>query len=360
MSRSILKTLSKMLFNTDSFSAFVAPFNKALPHTSSDDFHAAKVTHICDNNDEIFTLSLKVDTKFYFSPGQYVELFVEMNGRFIKRCFSISSSIEQFKKHNTIDLTIKKQVSGKVTPWLRQNLALNTPVAISQAKGEFILKSKAKDMLFIASGSGITPFKSLLMSHLASGELKQVTLMYFERGEKHIFVKEFEQLAQNYPNFKLVKVNTAKQGRLSVALLNKYCDDFTNRNIHLCGSANMIIDNTQLLLNNSVARTQIFSEQFTSTQVADLNLKQDRIINYLKSNKTVSQVKEEQNNLLSVSQSNDIKANYGCGIGICHECKCKKHSGIVFNTKTQTYSDNGEEDIQLCISIPVTHVSLGL
>jgi len=360
MSRSILKTLSKTLFNTESFSAFVAPFNKALPHTSSDDFFAAKVTNIFDNNGETFTLSLKVDAKFYFSPGQYVELLVEMNGRFIKRCFSISSSIEQLNKHNTIDLTIKKQISGKVTPWLRQNILLNTQVAISQAKGEFVLNTKTQDALFVASGSGITPFKSLLMSHLASGELKQVTLMYFERGEKHIFVKEFEQLAQDYPHFKLVKINTTKQGRLSVALLNQYCDDFTSRNIYLCGSANMITDNTQLLLNSSVARTHIISEQFTSIQVADLNLKQDRIIHYLKSNKTVPQVKEEQNNLLAVAQSNDIKANYGCGIGICHECKCKKHSGIVFNTKTQTYSDNGEEDIQLCISIPVTHVSLGL
>lgn len=360
MSRSILRTLSKTLFNTESFTAYFAPFNKALPQTNNNDFYAAKVANIVDNNNEIFTLALKVDSKFNFTPGQYVELLVEKNGSFIKRCFSISSSIDQLKEYRTIDLTIKKQVSGKVTPWLRKNLTLNTQVAISQAKGEFVLNTKTKHPLFIASGSGITPFKSLLMSHLASRDFNQVTLMYFERDDKHIFVKEFEQLAQEYPQFKLIYINTTKQGRLSVELLKQYCADFTNRNIYLCGSAKMITENTQLLLNSAVPKTHIISEQFTSIQVTDLNLKQDRIINYLKSNKTVSQIKEEQNNLLSVSQSNNIQANYGCGIGMCHECKCKKHSGIVFNTKTQRYSDNGEEDIQLCISIPVTHVSLGL
>ena len=138
MSRSILRTLSKTLFNTESFTAYFAPFNKALPQTNNNDFYAAKVANIVDNNNEIFTLALKVDSKFNFTPGQYVELLVEKNGSFIKRCFSISSSIDQLKKFRTIDLTIKKQRSGKVTPWLRQNLAFDTQVAISQAKGEFI------------------------------------------------------------------------------------------------------------------------------------------------------------------------------------------------------------------------------
>jgi ferredoxin len=94
--------------------------------------------------------------------------------------------------------------------------------------------------------------------------------------------------------------------------------------------------------------------------VTDLNLKQDRIINYAKSNKEILQVKSQQTNLLTLAQNNNINANFGCGIGVCHECKCKKLSGIVFNTKTQIYSDNGEEDIQLCISVPITHVSLRL
>jgi len=360
MSLSILKTLSQTCFNTESFGAFLSPFSKKPPHTNTSDFFKAKIVSIFDNNKDIYTLTLKVDSKFTFISGQYIELLVEMNGRYIKRCFSISSSVDQLAQSRTINITIKKQVSGKVTPWLRENLTANSQVAISYAKGEFVLKNKMRNTLLIASGSGITPFRSLLMSHLASGELKQVTLMYFERGEQHIFLKQFEQLTQTYPQFSLVIIDTKKKGRLSCELLAEYCDDYHNRDIYLCGAANMIAENTELLLNNSVPKSHIISEQFTSIKIEDLNLKQDRMINYLKSNKVILQLKEEQNNLLSVSQNNDIPANYGCGIGICHECKCKKHSGVVFNTKTQTYSDNGEEDIQLCISIPVTHVSLGL
>jgi len=360
MSRSILKSLSLTLFNIESFSAFFAPFKKTLPQTYTNNFYAAKVVNIFDNNDKIYTLTIKVNSRFSLYPGQYVELLVEMNGRYIKRCFSISSSLKQLKQSKTINLTIKKQVSGKVTPWLRNNLTINSKVAISKAKGEFTLKSKSKNSLFIASGSGITPFKSLLLSNLTNGSFQQITLIYFERGQEYIFVQELEQLTHTYPNFKLIFIDTKKQGRLSIKQLALHCDDFLSRDIYLCGSANMIQDNTQLLINNSVSEAHIISEQFTSIQVTDLNLKQDRIIKYAKSNKTIFQNKDEQNNLLSLAQNNKIHVNYGCGIGICHECKCKKHSGIVFNTKTQTYSDNGEEDIQLCISIPVSHVSLGL
>ena len=52
MSRSILRTLSKTLFNTESFTAYFAPFNKALPQTNNNDFYAAKVANIVDNNND--------------------------------------------------------------------------------------------------------------------------------------------------------------------------------------------------------------------------------------------------------------------------------------------------------------------
>jgi hypothetical protein len=47
-------------------------------------------------------------------------------------------------------------------------------------------------------------------------------------------------------------------------------------------------------------------------------------------------------------------------MGICHTCKCKKRSGTVRNLTTGAVSSAPDEDIQLCISVPLSDVELGL
>jgi ferredoxin len=54
----------------------------------------------------------------------------------------------------------------------------------------------------------------------------------------------------------------------------------------------------------------------------------------------------------------DELPKYGCKRGVCHECKCRKTSGAVKNLLTGKVTA-GEEDIQLCISAPVSDVTLG-
>ena len=64
--------------------------------------------------------------------------------------------------------------------------------------------------------------------------------------------------------------------------------------------------------------------------------------------------------LLDVAEQAGLKPVSGCRIGVCHQCICKKESGVVFNTKTGTYSDTGSEDIQLCISVAASDLILDL
>ncbi|WP_156499396.1 2Fe-2S iron-sulfur cluster-binding protein, partial [Oleiphilus sp. HI0061] len=64
--------------------------------------------------------------------------------------------------------------------------------------------------------------------------------------------------------------------------------------------------------------------------------------------------------LLEISENQGLKPVAGCRMGVCHQCICKKKTGRVFNTRTQQYSDTGEEEIQLCVSVPVGKVELEL
>ena len=45
-------------------------------------------------------------------------------------------------------------------------------------------------------------------------------------------------------------------------------------------------------------------------------------------------------------------------MGICHTCTCRKAAGAVRNILTGEVSDEEDEDIQLCVSVPAGDVAL--
>lgn len=50
----------------------------------------------------------------------------------------------------------------------------------------------------------------------------------------------------------------------------------------------------------------------------------------------------------------------GCRQGICFSCTCRKRSGVVRNISDGTLSSEPNEDIRLCISAPLSDVTLDL
>lgn len=61
---------------------------------------------------------------------------------------------------------------------------------------------------------------------------------------------------------------------------------------------------------------------------------------------------DSQRSLLEVAEAAQLKPRYGCRMGICHQCSCRKSEGVVMNTLTGKLSGPGEEAIQLCVSVP--------
>jgi stearoyl-CoA 9-desaturase NADPH oxidoreductase len=62
--------------------------------------------------------------------------------------------------------------------------------------------------------------------------------------------------------------------------------------------------------------------------------------------------------LLEQAESSGLTPEFGCRMGICHTCTCRKTAGAVRNILTGEISDEEDEDIQLCISVPAGDVAL--
>ncbi|WP_179952289.1 2Fe-2S iron-sulfur cluster-binding protein [Marinicella rhabdoformis] len=94
--------------------------------------------------------------------------------------------------------------------------------------------------------------------------------------------------------------------------------------------------------------------------LVNLSRQQDGQATFTRSKSQVNTAATEQKTLLELAEESDTNPVSGCRMGVCQQCVCRKQQGMVYNTLTESYSDTGAEDIQLCISVAVGDVTLEL
>jgi len=356
--------LARNITNSSSFKAYFEPITQMfMPQWRADRFRS-KLVSIRKESADMYTLIIKPNKNWTgFNAGQYLELTVEKEGAWISRFFSISSSPAYFQQSGLIEISIRIQEKGQITPWLPQALKAGSVLNISEAQGEFVLSPALKPTLMIAGGSGITPFRSMLQQIALKGLAinTPVTLMYYARSSEHfLFREELQQFEKQAPNLEVHFIDTDDVGFFSDAHLLGFCQDFKQRDIYICGPGPMILHARKVLKGQKANDDKIHYEFFGPEPVS-LEAS-DKTVNVLfqRSDKQVSTDNTEPKNLLTLAEEASLKPVTGCRIGVCHQCICKKQSGVVYNSKTKTYSDTGQEEIQLCVSVPVADVVLAL
>ncbi|MBL4798915.1 MAG: 2Fe-2S iron-sulfur cluster binding domain-containing protein [Oleispira sp.] len=367
---------SQALTQHSSFSGYLQPLIQMLVPLWTTDAYRAQIIEIRDEMADMYTLVLKPQTGLIdrqwptFVAGQFIELMVEKDGARTLRCFSISSSPAYYDNTGYIELSIRIQQQGRITPWIRQQLARGSLVNISAAQGDFVLpeemiySQKPEKLLFIAGGSGITPFRSMLQQQALTQKTQSaefdIHLLYYSRNNQQIvFQQEFEQLQKEYPSITITFVDSEQDGFICAEHLQAYCSDFLQRTAFICGPSPMIQQARKVLVEQGISKEKINFEFFGAAPVGLENSEQG-IVHFQASEKIVISEKDKTSTLLEQAEEQGLSPVSGCRIGVCHQCICKKKSGVVFNTRTQTYSDTGSEEIQLCISVAQGDVVLDL
>lgn len=355
----ITNFLKESLVNNQSLTSYYEPLIQAVLPLWSNKKYRTKVISIKRLETDIIQIALKTHRHWPgFQAGQYIELTAMQDGALVTRCFSISSSTQAWNKTGIIELTIREQEKGRVTPWLIEGLSKNSYVQISQAKGEFVFEESKTPKLLIAGGSGITPIKSLLSSH--QNHQASIDVLYFSRST-HLFQEELETLIQKHPSFKVHFIDTQTQGHLDEAMLEAFCPDFKERVIYLCGPSKMSKDITELFVSQGIEKERIVQEHFLPIRALPSSQPEiEAQVEFIKAGQTTQTLSKRSQTLLELAEDARLSPDYGCRMGICHQCKCTKNKGVVLNTLTGETSDTAKEDIQLCVSIPLSDVEIEL
>jgi len=229
--------------------------------------YTGKLIKIEEISKEVRLFSVELDNNIDFKAGQFINLTIKDNDEKITKPYSIISIPK--KNNNIIQLCIRLRNNGKLTPTLFKKQE-GDEVFIKGPFGVFNIddiNSQKEKLIFIGTGIGITPLKSMIDYLIKNQTTKQIILIFATRFEENIlFQKEFEELEKNNPNFKYIKIISKPtdkwKGRYGHVQNNLDMVDVLNSTIFMCGIPPMVEGVKDKLIKKGMIETDIHFEKF--------------------------------------------------------------------------------------------------
>ena len=193
-----------------------------------------------------------LEAPFPFEPGQYATLGLmgPESPKLVQRPMSISSSADDLSEY---EFFIRLIEGGALTPLLWQR-TVGDPINIKGPKGRFLLQDDGRRALFVASGTGLAPFISMIETLRGRGESRDVVLLHGVSYDSHLAWREQLTELQDGGGFPVRYVGTVSRpqhcpewtgctGRVE-AIVADQLDEHgltpSNTTIYLCGNPDMI------------------------------------------------------------------------------------------------------------------------
>jgi ferredoxin-NADP reductase len=304
-----------------------------------------------DRGTESVTLTLRPNRAWQgFRAGQFVNVAVEIDGVRHQRCYSPACAEGRGK---TLEITTKRHPEGLVSNFLADRAERGMIVGLSPAEGDFQLPSRRPDsVLLIGGGSGITPLMAILRTLLGERYDGPIALLHYAPdADRCIYRAELESLAAAHPNFQLLRSYTRApgagelDGHFSPTHLPQSDPDFTAAETFACGPP-ALLDAVRGTWANGL-EDRLHVESFVPPTFVPAGEPGEGQVRFADSGVEVA------NNgapLLQQAEAAGLTPEYGCRMGICHTCTCRKRSGTHKNLVTGEVSSAPDEEIQLCVS----------
>jgi ferredoxin/flavodoxin---NADP+ reductase len=190
--------------------------------------------------------------KFEFVPGQVIG--IAMNPAEKPRLYSIASG----NNENVVRILYTVKPEGKLTPDMAR-LQPGDTIYVSEPFGGFLCNEE-EQAVWVATGTGIAPFASMFFSGLSKNKL----LLQGNRLANGLYFREdFEKEmgARYIPSCTREEVDGIFHGRV-LKYLAEMRDLDPNLKYYLCGSAEMVVDVRDLLIERGVPFENVVAEIF--------------------------------------------------------------------------------------------------
>lgn len=331
------------------------------------------VSEIIEETNHAKTFRLTSNDEFelpVFESGQYLNIFVNIDGVRTSRPISISSSCKQ---RGYYDITVHRIKTGFVSDYFLDTVKVGDTFEGNGPAGLFTYNKVAhsKEQVFIAGGSGVTPFASMIREALSINDNRSMHLIYGVRNEEYaLFLAEFKYLASTYDNFTFDLVCSDDKnyqghtGFINQELIAKLVEDLTGKTFYVCGPEVMNILVTSALEKLGVKGKDIRRELFGARQdiyneVAwPTNLKGDEVFK-IKIGDLLVDAKCSESILTSLERAG-VRHNVCCRSGECSLCRVRLVSGEVFMPRgvLLRHADEKYGFIHSCKAYPISDIEI--
>jgi CDP-4-dehydro-6-deoxyglucose reductase, E3 len=228
--------------------------------------YTARVDRIDDLTHDVraIALELREPGEICFQAGQFVSFEVPKPGLPfpVTRPYSIASPPSH---RHTIELLFNRVPGGPGSSFLF-SITTGDPVSFRGPAGTFVLRDYPdRRLLFVATGTGIAPIRSMIHARLPSPTA--VTLIWGLRHERDLYYQEeLAALAAHYPEFSYAITLsqptpswTGAVGRVQ-SLVETHAACVDDLAVYVCGGRDMISSVTALIRSRGVC--PIHREQY--------------------------------------------------------------------------------------------------
>ncbi|EDM43586.1 phenylacetate-CoA oxygenase, PaaK subunit [unidentified eubacterium SCB49] len=345
-------------------------------------FHKLKIKDIYKETDDTsvitFDIPSEILSEFKFRQGQHLTLKADIDGKDTRRSYSLCSGPEE----GEWKVAVKKIIGGAFSTFVNETLQTGDTLEVMAPSGNFGVAcqpSEAKNYLFFAAGSGITPVLSMVKAHLAAEPQSTCKLFYVNKTAKSIIFKEaLEQLRNKYfGRFEIYYFLTKERrdialfnGRFDdekMAVLTKNFIDIPDTNdVFLCGPEAMVNYVSEYLVTAGLPKENVHFELFVTGLTEEDIARAERLakqnvegteVTIVDGGKEFSFVMtKEYDNILDAALGAGADLPFACKGGVCSTCKCEVKDGDVEMKINYALSDKevSQNLVLSCQAVPTT------
>ncbi|WP_370277572.1 FAD-binding oxidoreductase [Pontibacterium sp.] len=318
---------------------------------------------------------------YFFKPGQFVTLELEIEGKQVMRSYTISSSPSV---PYSFSISVKRAPGGLVSNWLHDNMTEGDELAVHGPVGQFnCIDFPAEKVLLLSGGVGITPVMSMARWWFDTNADVDMVFVHSARTPRDVvYARELDHMASRIGNFSLhlicERIENGQawhgyRGYLDAAKLEMMAPDFMEREVFCCGPTPYMNAVKQLLESKGFDMSRYHEESFgeapsgvvedaleqaeSAQAEADAITQSDMVrVEFTNNGKSVQVAPGET--LHAAAAKLDLNIPKACGMGICGTCK------VLVKEGEATMEHNGgitDDDIEAgyvlsCCSVPKSDV----
>jgi len=216
------------------------------------------------------TIGLIEPETISFAAGRYIQVESRAyDGREgVTRAYSLASPPHENKR---VEIMVRKVPNGACSVWIFDHVKEGDEIMLSGPFGEFGLSDAKRPAVFIAGGSGMAPFWSMLRHMQKTNAARPVTYFFGARTQRDLFLVDALRALQRQngwltfvPALSDEPADSDWSGErgLITDVVARHFPDTSDHEAYLCGAPGMIDASVKILARGGMPLDRIYYDKF--------------------------------------------------------------------------------------------------